>query len=70
MAAGALEVVASVLVLKKQFLPVCLNLEEPEEGLELNYVRESLPIRELRTVLKNSFGFGGQNACLILGAYP
>jgi 3-oxoacyl-[acyl-carrier-protein] synthase II len=67
MAAGALEVLASVIVLRSQQLPVCLNLDEPEAGCDHAFVRDRNPRGEVKTILKNSFGFGGQNACLVLG---
>jgi 3-oxoacyl-[acyl-carrier-protein] synthase II len=66
MAAGALETVASVLMFKKGLMPPCLNLDEPEEGLNLHFIRAGGVYREVKTLLKNSFGFGGQNACVIL----
>jgi 3-oxoacyl-[acyl-carrier-protein] synthase II len=66
MAAGALETVASVLMLEHAFLAPCLNLDKIETGMELAYVRSGKVSGPIKTLLKNSFGFGGQNACLIL----
>ncbi len=65
-AAGAIEAVISLLALRDQFLPPNINFRQPDEGLDLHLVaNESRPAR-LRTVLSNSFGFGGTNATVIL----
>ncbi len=64
-ASGAIETVICLLALRHQFLPVNLNWHEPmEEGLRP--VVESRPDRELRHVLCNSFGFGGNDSSLLL----
>ncbi len=65
-AAGAIEAVVSLLALRDQFLPPNINFRAPDPDLDLDIVaNESRPAR-LRTVLSNSFGFGGTNASLIL----
>lgn len=67
-AAGAAECVAVVRCLKEQKLHPTANLEKVAEGCGLRHVvRENL-VYPLRHILKNSFGFGGQNACLVLSA--
>ena len=43
-----------------------LNLEHPGEGCDLDYVALTARKADVRTVVKNSFGFGGQNAVLVL----
>jgi 3-oxoacyl-[acyl-carrier-protein] synthase II len=68
-AAGAVEAVATVLALTKLIAPPTLGYEEPEAGLDLNYVGdqpESLPAGENGRLLalSNSFGFGGHNVVL------
>ncbi|MGH2841488.1 MAG: beta-ketoacyl-ACP synthase II [Solirubrobacteraceae bacterium] len=70
-AAGAVEAVATVLALRDRVAPPTLGYEEPEDGLDLDYVpREARPLqtaREDRAVaLSNSFGFGGHNVTLCL----
>jgi 3-oxoacyl-[acyl-carrier-protein] synthase II len=69
-AAGAVEAVATLLALRDRVAPPTLGWEEPEEGLDLDYVpvARSLPA-DIRPIgLSNSFGFGGHNASLILEA--
>lgn len=66
-AAGALEAAACLLPLQEGILPGTVNLQEPDPECALNLLRE--PARgRVRHVLSNSFGFGGQNACVVLGA--
>lgn len=65
-AAGALEAVICALALRHQFTPAGIGTSEPDPALNLNYVLESRSA-PLRTVLSNSFGFGGTNCSLILG---
>ena len=67
-AAGAVEAVATVLALRAQVAPPTLNYEEPEEGLDLDYVAEGpAPLPAQGVAISNSFGFGGHNAVLCLG---
>lgn len=66
-AAGALEAAACLLPLRDGILPGTVNLQDPDPECALNLLRE--PARgRVRHVLSNSFGFGGQNACVVLGA--
>lgn len=65
-AAGALEAVICALALRHQFTPAGIGTIEPDPALNLNYVLESRDAA-LRTVLSNSFGFGGTNCSLIFG---
>ena len=64
--AGAAEFGACVLALRHQVLPPTINYRTPDPECDLDYV-PNVP-REARfdRVLSNSFGFGGQNACLVL----
>jgi 3-oxoacyl-[acyl-carrier-protein] synthase II len=67
-AAGAVEAVATLAALQRGVLPPTLNLEEPDPACDLDYVPDGP--REapgLELALSNSFGFGGQNATLVLG---
>jgi len=66
-AAGALEALVAVEALRREQLPPTINYEQPDPDCDLDYVpagRREAP--GLQLVLSNSFGFGGQNACLAL----
>jgi 3-oxoacyl-[acyl-carrier-protein] synthase II len=70
-AAGAVEAVATLLALRERVVAPTLGLEEPDEGLDLDYVpgaaRQLVPADgEAPLALSNSFGFGGHNAVLCL----
>ena len=65
-AAGALEAVVAALALRHRFVPAGVNTTQPDPALGLNYVLQSRDT-DLRTVLSNSFGFGGTNCSLIFG---
>ena len=67
-AAGAVEALFSVLCLRGGFVPASLGIEEMDERLDLGVVTGSRLDRRLARVLSNSFGFGGNNCCLVLGA--
>ena len=64
-AAGAVEAVFSVLALRDQVAPPTINLDNPGEDCDLNYVPNQAQQRELNVVLSNSFGFGGTNGSLV-----
>ena len=64
-AAGAVEAIFSVLALRDQVAPPTINLDEPGEGCDLDYVPKHARQMKLETVLSNSFGFGGTNGSLI-----
>ena len=65
-AAGAIEAVISILALQHQLLPPNINFRHGDAGLDLNIVANSARAGNVRTVLSNSFGFGGTNASIIL----
>jgi len=65
-AAGGVEVVSSVLTLKTGIIPPTINYEEPDPECDLDYVPNKAIEMDVNYVLKNSFGFGGTNACLVL----
>ncbi len=72
-AAGAVEAVATILALRDRIAPPTIGYEEPEEGMDLNYVPGTARPLELSdgrppVALSNSFGFGGHNATLCLEA--
>ena len=71
-AAGAVEAIATLLALRDRIAPPTLNYEEPDEGLDLDYVpNEARPLLngDVRALgISNAFGFGGHNAVLCLEA--
>ena len=64
-AAGAVESIFSILAIRDQLAPPTINLEEPGEGCDLNYVPLTPQKRKIEVVLNNSFGFGGTNGTLV-----
>jgi 3-oxoacyl-[acyl-carrier-protein] synthase II len=69
-AAGAVEAVFSLLALRDQVLPPTINHATPDPAIPLDVVPNAARRAPVRRVLSNSFGFGGQNVCLVLGAAP
>ena len=65
-AAGAIEAVFCLLALRHQLLPPNINFRGGDAGLDLNIVANDAKTGSLRTVLSNSFGFGGTNASIIM----
>lgn len=69
-AAGATEALICVQAVREGLVPHTLNLRDPEDGLELNFVRDE-PLRTpVKVAMSNSFGFGGHNAVLVVGPPP
>ncbi len=68
-AAGAIEAMTTVLSLKYSVLTPTINLTVPDPECDLDYVPNVARAAELAIGLSNSFGLGGQNACLALGKY-
>jgi 3-oxoacyl-[acyl-carrier-protein] synthase II len=64
-AAGGVEAVISVLSIHNSMLPPTINLDNPDEGCDLDYVAHKARPASVRYALSNSFGFGGTNACLL-----
>jgi 3-oxoacyl-[acyl-carrier-protein] synthase II len=71
-AAGAVEAIATLYALQAKIVPPTIGLEEPEDGLDLNYVpARAQPLRDPQsgnhaTAVSNCFGFGGHNAVVVL----
>ncbi len=65
-AAGGVETIAAVQTLRSSTIAPTINLEHPDPECDLDYVPLQPRSAEVRTLAKNSFGFGGQNAVLIL----
>ena len=64
-AAGAVEAIFSVLAIRDQVAPPTINLDNPDEGCDINLVPHTAQERKIEAVLSNSFGFGGTNGSLI-----
>lgn len=64
-AAGAVEAIFSVLAIQDQVAPPTINLEEPDEGCDLDFVPNQAKSRPIDVVVSNSFGFGGTNGSLV-----
>ncbi len=64
-AAGGIEAVFSVMAIKDQVAPPTINLENPGEGCDLDYVPNTAREMKIDYALSNSFGFGGTNGTLI-----
>ena len=68
-AAGAVEAVAAVLTLRDQILPPTINYHTPDPECDLDYVPNEARPHKVNACISNSFGLGGQNACLVLRRY-
>jgi 3-oxoacyl-[acyl-carrier-protein] synthase II len=66
-ATGAIEAALCALALEHQWIPPTINYETPDPACELDVVPNHGRAAELNYVMSNSFGFGGINACVILG---
>jgi 3-oxoacyl-[acyl-carrier-protein] synthase II len=65
-AAGALEALACLMAIYQGLLPPTINYETPDPDCDLDYVPNQARPAEVNVTLSNSFGLGGQNACLVL----
>ena len=65
-ASGALEAVTSVLTIRDNVVHPTINQQFPDPQCDLDYVANKAREKDVRVVLSNSFGFGGQNACLVI----
>jgi len=64
-AAGAVEAIFSVLAIRDQVAPPTINLDEPGEGCDLDFVPHEAKPRTINVAVSNSFGFGGTNGSLV-----
>jgi 3-oxoacyl-[acyl-carrier-protein] synthase II len=64
-AAGSVEAIFAILALRDQVAPPTINLDNVDEGCNLNYVPHTAQERAIEAVLSNSFGFGGTNGSLL-----
>jgi 3-oxoacyl-[acyl-carrier-protein] synthase II len=68
-AAGGMEAVACVQTMRTGTIHPTMNYTTPDPECDLDYVPNEARKQEVQHVLSNSFGFGGQNACLVFGRY-
>jgi 3-oxoacyl-[acyl-carrier-protein] synthase II len=67
-AAGATELIISLMAIRDSVVPPTINYETPDPNCDLDYVPNAARDKKVKTILSNSFGFGGQNIALIAGA--
>lgn len=67
-AGGAVEAVFSLMTMREGVIPPTINYDNPDPEIPLDVVPNVKRDAKVGTTLSNSFGFGGQNACLVLGA--
>ena len=65
-AAGAIELIISVMALNNGMVPPTINLDEPDPECDLNYTPNTPVKADLDIAISNSLGFGGHNACLAI----
>lgn len=65
-ASGGVEFVIGIMSMLNQVIPPTINLEDPDDECDLDYVPHQARSTQIRSVLSNSFGFGGHNACLVM----
>jgi len=68
-AAGAVEAIACLLTMQHSLIPPTINLEQPGEGCDLDYVPNVARPATVNACMSNSFGFGGHNAVLVFRRY-
>jgi 3-oxoacyl-[acyl-carrier-protein] synthase II len=68
-AAGAIEAVATIRAIGASLIPPTINLDNPDPACDLDYVPHIARPATIRVAMSNSFGFGGQNATLVIGRY-
>lgn len=67
--AGALEAIATAMIIDTQTIHPTINYHEPDPDCDLDYVPNTARDTRVRVAMSNSFGLGGHNACLVLGQY-
>ncbi|RMF58398.1 MAG: beta-ketoacyl-[acyl-carrier-protein] synthase II [Calditrichaeota bacterium] len=68
-AAGAVELIASVLAVKNNIVPPTINYEVPDPECDLNYTPNKPQERTVNAAISNTFGFGGHNACILVSKF-
>jgi 3-oxoacyl-[acyl-carrier-protein] synthase II len=65
-ASGGVECIFTAMAVNRNLIPPTINLENPDEGCDLDYVPNKARDRKVNIAMSNSFGFGGHNASLVL----
>jgi 3-oxoacyl-[acyl-carrier-protein] synthase II len=65
-ASGGVEAVICALSIRDKIVPPTINLDNPDEGCDLDYVPHKARALDLNIAMSNSFGFGGTNGCIII----
>ena len=68
-AAGGIESVAVIRALQEGVLPPTINLENPDDGFDLDFVANEAREKPIQYAVNNSFGFGGHNVSLVFSRY-
>jgi 3-oxoacyl-[acyl-carrier-protein] synthase II len=68
-ASGGVELIACVLSIQRGMVHPTINYDNPDPACDLDYVPNQAREMRVRRALSNSFGFGGHNCCLVVGAY-
>ena len=68
-AAGAVELITSIMAILHGTLPPTINYENPDPDCDLDYIPNVARAKQVDHVLSNSFGFGGQNVSLIVSRF-
>ena len=68
-AGGGIEAIACILAIKNGILPPTINYETPDPDCDLDYIPNQARPADIEIAMSNSFGFGGQNACLVFKRY-
>lgn len=68
-ASGTLEAIICALSIKKGIIPPTINYEYPDPACDLDYVPNQARKQQVKIAMSNSFGLGGQNACLVMSSF-
>jgi 3-oxoacyl-[acyl-carrier-protein] synthase II len=68
-AAGGIESVATIMALKEGVLPPTINLDNPDDNFDLDFVAHEAQDRQIQYAINNSFGFGGHNVSLVFSRF-
>jgi 3-oxoacyl-[acyl-carrier-protein] synthase II len=67
-ASGGVELIATALTIRQGVIHPTINYETPDPACDLDYVPNTARETRVRRAISNSFGFGGHNCCLVIGA--
>jgi 3-oxoacyl-[acyl-carrier-protein] synthase II len=68
-ASGGVELIATVMTLRTGVIHPTINLQTPDPECDLDYVPNTARVMPVHRAISNSFGFGGHNSCLVVGAF-